>query len=257
MKTIYVGCCGYPVSRSKYYSSFKIVELQNTFYDLPSLDWAHKTREEAPDDFTFTLKAWQVITHPHTSPTWKKMKKKPIGDLENYGFLKPTRENIDAFLKTLEIAKALGSRVIVLQTPSSMPSSDDMIKQVDSFFDAVKSYIDKELVIGWEMRGEILGNREIPRLLEKHDVVHVVDIFRTRPLYKGTRGVLYIRLHGIGPGEVNYRYDYTMDDLEKLGNLIRDEEYSVGYILFNNVKMYDNALSFKQLLMRDSSIRVY
>ena len=68
-RKLYVGCCGFPYARKKYYEYSKVVELQNTFYELPSLEWGRSARREAPEGFVFTIKAWQVITHPHTSPT--------------------------------------------------------------------------------------------------------------------------------------------------------------------------------------------
>jgi uncharacterized protein YecE (DUF72 family) len=60
MKT---GCCGFPKARKVYYDSFKVVEVQQTFYQPPALKTIEKWRAQAPGDFEFTLKAWQLITH--------------------------------------------------------------------------------------------------------------------------------------------------------------------------------------------------
>ncbi|MCS7369608.1 MAG: DUF72 domain-containing protein, partial [archaeon GBS-70-058] len=62
---------------------------------------------------------------------------------------------------------------------------------------------------------------------------------------------LYFRLHGIGGGEVNYRYKYTDEDLSKLKDMIMD--YNVQgayefYVMFNNVYMVEDALKFKSLI---------
>jgi len=211
-RKIYIGCCGFPCARKKYYEYFKVVELQNTFYELPTVEWALNLRSEAPEDFVFTVKAWQVITHPSTSPTWSKMKKRVEGNLENYGYLKPTRENLSALEKTLEIARALKANFTVLQTPGSMPYNAESVKWINEFFEKARSLLRSDEVLGWEPRGEWLRAPELKGLLEKHGVVHVVDIFRNKPLYK-YQGILYTRLHGIGPGEVNYSYVYTEKDL--------------------------------------------
>ena len=32
-----------------------------------------KWRQQAPNDFEFTLKAWQIITHPASSPTYRRL----------------------------------------------------------------------------------------------------------------------------------------------------------------------------------------
>ncbi len=241
-----VGCCGFPKARKKYYNDFKLVELQNTFYNLPSIDWAEKIRREAPPGFEFTMKAWQVITHPKRSPTWKKLKHKPPGDIDRYGFLKPTKENLDALEKCVKIAKVLESKIIVLQTPPSMPFNQEMLKQVEHFFDAAKSIVD-HVLLGWEPRGEWTKHGdELRRILARHEVIHIVDIFRREPVWYDD--IIYIRLHGIGSRETNYRYKYTDEDLYNLLGKIETFQTNEIYVLFNNIYMYNDALRFKRLL---------
>lgn len=248
-----VGCCGFPKARRKYYNDFKLVELQNTFYNLPSIDWAEKIRKEAPPGFEFTMKAWQVITHPKRSPTWKKLKRKPPGDIDRYGFLKPTRENLDALEKCVKIAKVIESKIIVLQTPPSMPFNQEMLTQVEHFFDAAKSIAD-HVLLGWEPRGEwTKHDDELRRILAKHEVIHIVDIFRREPVWYDD--IIYIRLHGIGPRETNYRYKYTDEDLYNLLEKIKTFQTDEIYVLFNNIYMYNDALRFKRLLaMNDINV---
>lgn len=255
MRNVYIGCCGFPCARKKYYEYFKVVELQNTFYELPSVEWALNVRSEAPEDFKFTLKAWQVITHPSTSPTWSKIKKRVEGNLENYGYLKPTSENIRALEKTLEVACALRAEIIVLQTPGSMPYNAESIKWINEFFDQAISLLRNGELLGWEPRGEWLRAPELKTILEKYGITHIVDIFKNKPFYKH-RGILYIRLHGKGPGEVNYNYNYTEEDLLELREIIENEDFQVTYVLFNNVKMFNNALEFKKMLKEVSRLQV-
>ncbi len=241
-----VGCCGFPRSRKQYFKDFRVVELQNTFYNLPTTSWAEKIRREAPDDFEFAMKAWQVITHPKRSPTWKRLREKPPGDLDNYGFLKPTRENLSALEKSVEIARILKSRIIVLQTPPSMPFNQDMIKQVDLFFENAES-IAGEIVLGWEPRGKWAEQHDVLRkILEKHRVIHIVDPYRRDPVWY--EEIIYFRLHGIGPRETNYKYKYTDKDLQYLLDKIREYGAKVFYVMFNNIYMYDDALRFKNIL---------
>jgi uncharacterized protein YecE (DUF72 family) len=73
---IEIGCCGFPCSREKYFRDFKIIEIQQTFYQPPQISLVKKWRNEAPEDFEFTIKAWQLITHPVSSQTYKKLKEK-------------------------------------------------------------------------------------------------------------------------------------------------------------------------------------
>ena len=85
-----VGCCGFARSIKDYFSQFRLVEVQQTFYKVPRLKTALRWRREAPADFEFTLKAWQLITRLPTSPTYRKAGVKiPPGVEGHYGFLNP------------------------------------------------------------------------------------------------------------------------------------------------------------------------
>ena len=68
-----VGCCGFPVSRPRYFKSFGVVEVESGFYQPPKPSTAERWRSEAPEGFQFMVKAWQLITHPPTSPTYRKL----------------------------------------------------------------------------------------------------------------------------------------------------------------------------------------
>ncbi len=243
---VLVGCCGFPCSRKKYYQNYKLVELQNTFYNLPGIEWADKLRSEVGEGFMFTMKAWQVITHPSTSPTWRKLKEKPFGEIGNYGFLKPSRENYSAWEKTLEIAKVLKAHVIVLQTPASLPYSSESIKWVREFFKNIVSVTPREIVVGWEPRGvwaSVESRSVLEEILRDNNITHIVDPFKRIPTH--IHKVLYFRLHGIGPKETNYRYKYSDEDLLKLVKVIKEIGFSNVYVLFNNVYMFDDGLRFK------------
>jgi uncharacterized protein YecE (DUF72 family) len=73
---IKIGCCGFAVSQQEYFKSFKLIEIQHTFYQLPLLKTAEKWRNSAPKDFEFTIKAWQLITHEPASPTYRRLREK-------------------------------------------------------------------------------------------------------------------------------------------------------------------------------------
>lgn len=247
-EVVKVGCCGFPVSRSKYFSTFNIVELQNTFYKPPDLDWAESFRKSIPHGFTVTMKAWQALTHSSTSPTWRKTKAPPRGSIENYGWLKPTRENIEAWARVIEVARALKACAIVLQTPPTMPFSEESISWVRAFFREAMSIAPKELVVGWEPRGEWASNRStefLKAILEENCVTNIVDLLKRKPIH--VHKVLYVRLHGVGLGETNYRYKYSDEDLIKLIEYLTELRYPHSYVMFNNVHMFNDAKRFKEL----------
>jgi uncharacterized protein YecE (DUF72 family) len=103
---VHVGCCGFPGGMKYYFRQFKLVEIQRTFYKLPKLDTALKWRELAPSDFVFTLKASQLITHPATSPTYRRagLNNIPAAKEGQYGFFKPTDELLQAWAESKKFA---------------------------------------------------------------------------------------------------------------------------------------------------------
>ena len=54
-----IGCCGFPQPLERHAQTFAVVEVQQTFYQLPLLRTLAKWRARVPDGFEFTLKAWQ------------------------------------------------------------------------------------------------------------------------------------------------------------------------------------------------------
>ncbi|MCS7386486.1 MAG: DUF72 domain-containing protein [archaeon GB-1867-005] len=247
---IRVGCCGWAVRGGKaaYFQVFKLIELQSTFYKLPRVSTAMNWRSLAPPDFEFALKAWQVITHPPSSPTWRRAGIKPEpGREDRYGFLRPTEENFEAWRRTLEVCRALKARVCVVQTPPSFGFSDENVKNVRDFFSSIER---DGLNIAWEPRGTWNDHLDVVRdLCDSLNLIHAVDVFRRNPV--SSHPICYIRLHGIGRGEVNYRYKYTDEDLRAL--LVKvDGLLSSGfkevYVLFNNVHMAEDALRFMRLV---------
>lgn len=254
-KTVKIGCCGFPVSRKKYFTEYRLVELQNTFYNLPSRSWAEKIRSEAPEEFEFTVKAWQVITHPSKSPTWRRLKTRPSGNIENYGWLRPTKENLEALARTIEIAEVLRSKIIVLQTPGSMPYNDESRNWVIEFFDRAKEILPKKILLGWEPRGEWAKHRdELKEILRSNRIIHVADPFKHEPVCIAD-GTAYYRLHGIGRGEVNYKYKYTDNDLERLAEILGRTVFETAYVLFNNVYMLDDSRRFREILSKHTGLK--
>ncbi|MEM2940512.1 MAG: DUF72 domain-containing protein [Thermoproteota archaeon] len=239
---IKIGCCGFPVSMQKYFSEFSLVETQSTFYKLPEIKTVERWRSQASENFEFTVKAWQGITHPSDSPTWKRSGLKKL-DLRDYGNFNPSKKTFEAWEKTLEVVKSLNARIAVFQTPPSFNPSPRNISNMRNFF----KEIDREGVrLAWEPRGEWLEKNSLTKkILEELELIHVVDPFWDHPL---TVGVYYFRLHGLGK-RYNYRYEYNIEDLKNLKTLVEElEDAEEVYVLFNNMKMYDSAKIFSRII---------
>ena len=242
-----IGTCGWSASRSKYYERFRVVEIQRTFYKLPRSSTAEKWRREAPVDFEFSVKAWQVLTHSPRSPTWRKSGLEAgRGEADRYGLLRPTEENFRAWERVAEVCEILRARVCVFQTPPSFGYSEENASRVEAFFSSIDR---RGLVLAWEPRGTWREHLDaVERLCESLDLVHVVDVLRLEPARVGD--IAYFRLHGLGGREVNYRYKYTDEDLARLAELVSryGAACSEVYVMFNNVYMFDDASRLKELL---------
>lgn len=230
-----IGCCGFPVRKEKYVKNFDVVELQQTFYHPPELMTAKKWREEAPSDFEFCLKAWQLITHPSTSPTYRKLRTTiPKEKANRYGNFRPSSEVMAAWEKTKEIAQTLKARIIVFQSPASFQPTTENKRSMRRFFEPLDR---GSFLLGWESRGK-WKPEEIQELCQELNLIDIVDPFNRLPV---TEDIYYLRLHGIG----GYRYRYTEDDLQKLKGWAEKVGEDV-YVMFNNIYMFEDALRLKQ-----------
>jgi len=236
-EVVKIGCCGWTKSQREYFQNFEVIEIQQTFYKLPELKTAEGWREKAPADFEFTIKASQLITHPPSSPTYRKAGLSISGDKKDkYGFFRPTDEVFQAFEGTARIARILGCRIIVFQCPPSLKPTAENKENLRTFFRAIKR---GDFLFVWEPRGEWQAE-EIKGLCEELNLAHCVDPFREKSVWGE---VLYLRLHGIG----GYSYKYKDEEFRTLAEMIKGEGRPV-YVMFNNTNMFEDALRFKKLL---------
>ncbi|RLA85778.1 MAG: DUF72 domain-containing protein [Deltaproteobacteria bacterium] len=232
---IKVGCCGFPVGRRVYYESFDCVEVQQTFYHPPRIETLRKWRDEAPQGFEFTLKAWQLITHTPKSPTYRRLKMRiPEEKAPLYGNFLPSDEVFSAWEVTREAAEALGARIVVFQTPSSFRPTPENLGNMREFFRGVER---GGMIFGWEPRG--WEGERVAEICEELDLLHIVDPFQGPSLWGE---LTYWRLHGKG----GYRYRYTDDDLALLEGWIPGGKRV--YVMFNNTSMFQDAQRFIRLL---------
>ena len=237
---IKVGTCGFPVSMKKLFESLDAVETQKTFYTIVNEKTLQKWRNSAPENFEFTVKALQVITHPFKSPTYKRFKGE-LGDTANFGFFKDTPEVSRAMEITLRSAEVLRARVIVFQTPASFKPTDENISNILNFF---KKWQSNEFSYVWEPRGQ-WDEDTVRMVLKETGISHAVDPFKGPYLGGDTA---YFRLHGRGKG---YRYEYSDEELQELLKMVPDQKPT--YVMFNNTNMFEDALKFKEIAHQSPS----
>jgi uncharacterized protein YecE (DUF72 family) len=233
---IRIGCCGFRSSRESYYQLLDAVEVQHTFYQPPLVPTLKKWREEAPEGFEFTLKAWQLITHKASSPTYRRVKRQLTEEeKEGAGSFRPTPAVAAAWELTRECAAALGASAVLFQCPASFQPTRENVANLRKFFKKARR---DGLNFCWEPRGG--WPRETVRgLCEELDLWHVVDPFAERTT---TPARCYFRLHG----RRGWRYKYEEGELEELHSML--PEGAVSYVFFNNVEMGHDAVRFKEIV---------
>lgn len=263
MGEILIGTCGFsnyrppdggdPASGSKlaaYAADLDLVEVDRTFYSLPDDETSERWRREARGEnpaFTFTVKAWQAVTHPISSPTWRGSDSDLTEtEREQVGLLQPNRTVIDAWTETRAVADALDAPVVLLQTPPSFECSDEHERNLRRFLDSV----DRDgIEIAWEPRGDWADEPERVRsICEDCDLVHVADPFRGEPL--ATTDVAYLRLHGRNEDVTDYDYSYDEDELREVATTLETlaADHERVFCLFDNYDMYEDARHLRTML---------
>ncbi len=260
MGEIKVGTCGYSYynppdgwkdeyeSKLQAYSeAFEVVEINRTFYKLPMVKTAERWRREAFEDFEFTIKAWQAITHSTDSPTWRNKKDKLSEEQKKkFGYLRPNKEVINAWKKTKKRAEALDANVCVIQTSAGFDCSRKNKKNMREFFTSIDR---GNIEIAWEPRGNWKENPDhIREMCEDLDLTHIVDIMRREPI--STQDIVYTRLHGLNEKEYDYNYDYSEEEINELAKKLENlaKKHERVYCMFNNYEMYNNAFELMEML---------
>lgn len=211
----------------RYFEKYQLVELNSTFYEYPRPETVKGWREKASENFEFTVKAHQDISHKSK--------------------MRVDETSLKSFETMKQICKTLKAKILLIQTPGSF--KPDKLGDAEKFFKAVDR---EDLILAWETRGPEWEKREVyeklSQVLKDLGVVHVTDPFRVLPAYTGQTA--YFRLHGLG--EELYYYQYSDEELRKLMELVKpfENEGKTVYVLFNNLSMFEDGLRFMEYLAK-------
>lgn len=231
-----VGCCGFPEARQRYFRKFGLVEIQQTLLQVPQAKTAQRWRQEAPGDFEFTMLAWQLITHPPSSPSYQKVKDPlPPRKLRNYGGFQLTSEVLTAWERTAEFADVLGVKRIVFQCPPTFIPEKTHIDNLTKFFGSIER---GRFRMVWEPRAP--WPKDLAESLCRDlDLTYCVDPFVQHPLLDCP---WYFKLRGRGD-ENRPHTDKEFRDLRK-----KTRTQEEVYVLFDTTDMLENAERFRKLV---------
>lgn len=202
-----------------YSKAFNFVELNSSFYEIPSPKKAETWRRMVPKDFEFTVRCNKTLTH--------KLKFRPVS------------ESFEILDKIIEICKTLRAEILHFQTPPKFLPSKTNASLLKDFF---SSACMKGIRVALELRASKQSPRsEFIQLMRDHDMIHCVDLSKgEEPIYASD--ITYSRLFGKGFHNI---YQPTDQELKEIDNNISKSKPKKAVLSFHFVRMYKDAARFK------------
>ncbi len=212
-----------------YATHYDTVEVNNSFYRIPSEASARSWCETVPPGFVFAMKIWRGITH--------------------YRKLTACEDLLERFF-AFAGAMPPGCRgPLLLQLPPNMARNDT---RLDSFLDALDAVGGSpRWKVAVEFRNPSWLTPETYRMLDRHDAaVSLADMDRCLITEPNHASFVYIRRHGAG-GRYHGRYapEHIAADAARIQQWL-DGGRTV-YVYYNNDiggHAVDNATQLKELL---------
>ena len=207
-------------SLNAYSEVFNFVEVNNTFYTMPSLEEVKSWYQRVPQDFHFTVKCYRQISH--------------------YQPLESSESNFQIMDRMKAICKTLKAVGLVIQTPSRFIPTTENLTMAENFF---AHFTDAEFDLIWEPRGlEWTAGpvkENLTSILMKNGITHCTDISKAMPLHSAN--ISYTRIFGLGE-----KNQWQFDDQEI--KLLHDRALELpqtAYITFHTQRQTHDAARLK------------
>ena len=211
-----------------YARHFNTVEINNSFYRLPTAKTFDAWRESSPRDFCYAVKASRFITH------MKKLKD-------------PSSSSEKFFLVAERLEEKLGP--ILFQLP---PRWNLNVERLMEFLKALP--VEHKYV--FEFRDESWFVPEVYGLLRKYNAAFCIHDFADMKVPNEiTADFSYIRFHG--PTRAKYAGEYSTPQLQTWAERIAEWPVSLVYAYFNNDPggaAVRNALTLKTLVSKNANV---
>jgi uncharacterized protein YecE (DUF72 family) len=197
--------------RLRYYAGvFPVVEVNSSFYHLPTVRTVESWVRRTPAGFRFTAKVPQEITHDRR-----------LQDVEE-----PLRALQGAFRPLVRAGKL---SAFLVQLPPSLPFQEETVR---AFYRQMAG----DVSVAVEFREESWLSEESFALLTEFGFAHVVvDEPKLPVLLRTTAPLAYVRWHGHG-SPLWYDYPYRSDELAAWVPRVRELQQRASLVLgfFNN-----------------------
>jgi len=199
--------------------AFDLVEVNSTFYEVPSLELVESWRRLVPPNFEFAVRCNKALTH-------------------KYKF-QPTLEAFEVLEKMITICSALRAEILHLQTPAAFQPTKSNVGLMRNFFSSADL---KGIRVALEMRGAKQPfSSDLIATMQDYNMVHCVDLSKDElPAYKSD--ILYSRLFGKGSHNI---YQPTDEELRKIDQKASKGDHKTVAVSFHFVRMYKDAARLK------------
>jgi uncharacterized protein YecE (DUF72 family) len=207
-------------SLATYSKAFNFVEVNSTFYEIPPLKQVEKWRRMVPQDFQFTVRAHQTITHKNR--------------------FQPTQETLENFQKIQKICETLEGETIHFQTPPSLRMEQTSTQSLHNFLSSVDL---GKMRIALEIRGTSPSQlpQELVKTMQENNVIHCIDLSKGEmPAYDSD--ILYSRLFGKGQHNI---YQPTDEELKGIDKKASKGNFKKVILSFHFTKMFKDAARLK------------
>jgi len=203
-----------------YSKAFNFVEVNNSFYHVPSVEAAKKWRRIVPKDFMFSLRVHRSIIHEHK--------------------LRPVKEAFETFETMKILCSILQTNMLHLQIPKSLKLDASSLKTFRDFFSSTNL---GSLRIVLEIRGRDVFRlpQQLLNTMQEHGMVHCVDLSKGEvPAFDSD--ILYTRLFGKGRHNI---YQPTDGELAEIDHKASSGKSQKVVMSFHYVRMYKDAARLK------------
>jgi uncharacterized protein YecE (DUF72 family) len=203
-----------------YSRAFDFVEVNSTYYQVPSIERVQSWRRLVPANFKFSVRA-----HRSIAGTFR---------------FQPVETAIETFKRMKEVCTTLEADILHFQVPLSFKVDSASVNSIRDFFSTVNL---GSLRIAMQIRATDSSKvpRELLRMMHDRNMVHSVDLSKgERPAYDSD--ILYTRLFGKGKHNVYQPTDRELTEIDARASSGKSEKVAMS---FHFVKMYKDAARMK------------
>src|SRR5690242_1781969 len=200
-------------SLEAYSQAFNFVELNSSFYELPTHHSASDWRKRVPADFRFSVRCPRIM-------------------VDHYGLkILPGSTKLLGSLE--DVCKDLEAEVMTVLVGSNSPIKEsELALRLRGFLEAFDL---DDTIVGVEFRG-MRPSLEVFEVMKESGAIHTIDLSNSEPQYDGR--VLYSRLFGKGQENI---YEFDDAELREVAKKASAPKFEKSILAFHGVRMYRDA----------------